>query len=39
MADRAQILQALSRVIDPGKGADVVSLDMVQGLVIKNGEV
>ena len=39
MADRAQILQALSRVIDPDKGADVVSLDMVQGLVIKNGEV
>jgi len=39
MPDRAQILQALSRVIDPGKGADVVSLDMVQGLVIKNGEV
>ncbi|MFZ5931901.1 MAG: iron-sulfur cluster carrier protein ApbC [Pseudomonadota bacterium] len=39
MPDRAQILQALSRVIDPDKGADVVSLDMVQGLVIKNGEV
>jgi len=39
MPDRAQILQALSKVIDPGKGADVVSLDMVQGLVIKDGEV
>ena len=39
MPDRAQILQALSRVIDPDKGADVVSLDMVQGLVIKDGEV
>jgi ATP-binding protein involved in chromosome partitioning len=39
MPDRAQILQALSRVIDPDKGADVVSLDMVQGLVIRDGEV
>lgn len=39
MPDRAQILQALSKVIDPGKGTDVVSLDMVQGLVIKDGEV
>ncbi len=39
MPDRAQILQALSRVIDPGKGVDVVSLGMVQGLVIKDSEV
>ncbi|MCK9992821.1 MAG: ATP-binding protein involved in chromosome partitioning [Alphaproteobacteria bacterium] len=39
MPDRTQILQALSRVIDPDKGADVVSLGMVQGLVIKDGEV
>ncbi|MEQ1888927.1 MAG: iron-sulfur cluster carrier protein ApbC [Alphaproteobacteria bacterium] len=39
MPDRAQILQALSSVIDPGRGADVVSLGMVQGLVIKDGEV
>jgi ATP-binding protein involved in chromosome partitioning len=39
MPDRAQILQALSRVIDPDKDADVVSLGMVQGLVIKDGEV
>ena len=39
MPDRAQILQALSSVIDPGKGTDVVSLDMVQGLVVKDGEV
>ncbi len=39
MPDRAQILQALSRVIDPDKGTDVVSLGMVQGLVIKDSEV
>ncbi|MSP43160.1 MAG: iron-sulfur cluster carrier protein ApbC [Alphaproteobacteria bacterium] len=39
MPDRAQILQALSQVMDPGKGTDVVSLGMVQGLVIRDGEV
>ncbi|MDO9460010.1 MAG: Mrp/NBP35 family ATP-binding protein, partial [Alphaproteobacteria bacterium] len=39
MADRAQVLQALSQVIDPDKGADVVSLGMVQGLVVKDSEI
>ncbi len=39
MTERAEILQALSRVIDPDRGADVVSLGMVQGLVVKDGEV
>ncbi len=39
MPDHAQILQALSQIIDPDQGADVVSLGMVQGLVIKDGEI
>ncbi len=39
MPDRAQILQALTAVMDTDRGADVVSLGMVQGLVIKDGQV
>jgi len=34
-----QILDALSRVADPDKGADIVSLGMVSGLVIRDGNV
>src|ERR1700736_2850537 len=34
-----QILDALGRVRDPDKGADIVSLDMVSGIVIRAGNV
>lgn len=34
-----QILAALARVTDPDQGQDIVSLDMVTGLVIKDGNV
>ena len=34
-----QILDALGRVADPEKGADIVSLGMVSGLVIRDGNV
>ncbi len=36
---RDDILAVLSRIIDPDKGRDVVSLGMVQGLVVRNGHV
>ena len=36
---RDAVLATLSRVIDPDTGRDVVSLGMVQGLVIKGGNV
>lgn len=39
MPDQSEIMQALSRVIDPDKGSDVVTLGMVQGLMIRNGQV
>jgi ATP-binding protein involved in chromosome partitioning len=34
-----QIIQALSRVMDPDRKADIVSLGMVSGLAVKNGHV
>ena len=34
-----QILDALGRIADPDKGADIVSLGMVSGLVIRDGNV
>ena len=34
-----QILDALRQVIDPDKGSDIVSLRMVSGLVIRDGNV
>src|SRR5215472_15701654 len=34
-----QILDALSHIADPDKGADIVSLGMVSGLVIREGNV
>src|SRR5689334_727926 len=34
-----QILDALSRIPDPDRGADIVSLGMVSGLVIRDGNV
>jgi ATP-binding protein involved in chromosome partitioning len=34
-----QILTALKKVFDPGRGADIVSLGMVNGVVIKEGNV
>ena len=34
-----QILDALGRIVDPEKGADIVSLGMVSGVVIRDGKV
>jgi ATP-binding protein involved in chromosome partitioning len=34
-----QILDALARVVDPDKGADIVSLSMVSGVVVRDGHV
>jgi ATP-binding protein involved in chromosome partitioning len=34
-----QILDALGRVLDPDKGSDIVSLGMISGLVIRDGNV
>jgi ATP-binding protein involved in chromosome partitioning len=34
-----QILDALGRIADPDKGSDIVSLGMVSGLVIRDGNV
>jgi ATP-binding protein involved in chromosome partitioning len=34
-----QILNALSHIADPDKGADIVSLGMVSGLVIRDGNI
>ena len=34
-----EVLDALSRVRDPDKGGDVVSLGMISGVVIRNGNV
>ena len=39
MVTERQILDALARVPDPDKGADIVSLGMVSGLVIRDGNV
>ena len=38
-ATERQILDALRRVADPEKGADIVSLGMVSGIVIRDGNV
>ena len=38
-ATERQILDALRRVVDPDKGADIVSLGMVSGVVIRDGNV
>src|SRR5258708_15272234 len=37
--DEAAVRAALSRVPDPDRGADIVSLGMVSGIVIKGGNV
>src|SRR3954454_17554724 len=34
-----QILDALGRIADPDKGSDIVSLGMVSGMVIRQGNV
>ncbi len=34
-----QILKVLGKIDDPDRGRDIVSLDMVQGLVVKDGNV
>ncbi|PWC31100.1 iron-sulfur cluster carrier protein ApbC [Azospirillum sp. TSO35-2] len=35
----AQVMQALKTVIDPDRGADIVSLGMLSGLVVRDGHV
>jgi ATP-binding protein involved in chromosome partitioning len=35
----AEVLEALKRVEDPDRGQDIVSLGMIQGLVVKEGNV
>jgi ATP-binding protein involved in chromosome partitioning len=37
--NEAQVLEALKRIIDPDRGADIVSLGMVSGVAVKNGHV
>ncbi|MGE5477202.1 MAG: iron-sulfur cluster carrier protein ApbC [Bacteroidales bacterium] len=41
MADlsESQVLAALKNVVDPARGADIVSLGMVSGVAVKNGHV
>ena len=34
-----QILEALGRVVDPEKSGDIVSLGMVSGVVVRDGNV
>jgi len=34
-----QVMESLKAVIEPGSGADIVSREMVAGLVIKDGNV
>jgi len=38
-ATEQQILNALKQVVDPEKGADIVSLGMVSGIVVRDGNV
>jgi ATP-binding protein involved in chromosome partitioning len=38
-ADEQGILAALKTVVDPDRGADIVSLGMVSGVVVRNGNV
>src|SRR5437763_8372961 len=38
-ATKEDVLKALARVPDPASGRDVVAAGMVQGLVIRNGNV
>ncbi len=38
-ATRDEVLRALDRIIDPASGRSVVQQDIVQGLVIRNGNV
>jgi len=38
-ATERQILDALKHVVDPEKGADIVSLGMVSGVVVRDGNV
>jgi len=36
---REQVLEALAGVVDPARGQDVVALDMVSGVVVRDGNV
>src|SRR5580704_7987855 len=38
-ASREMVLQALSRVVDPATGKNLVESDLVQGLVLRDGHV
>lgn len=35
----SQVIEALKTIVDPDKGADIVSLGMVSGVVVKDGHV
>ena len=37
--DEQGIMEALKTVIDPDKGADIVTLGMVSGVVVRQGNV
>jgi ATP-binding protein involved in chromosome partitioning len=39
IATREQVLTALSRVVDPANGRNIVEADIVQGLVLRDGHV
>jgi ATP-binding protein involved in chromosome partitioning len=39
MVTREDVLQALARVADPASGRDVVASGLIEGLVVKNGNV
>ena len=34
-----KILKALEKIVDPDKGQDIVSLDMISGIVCQNGNI
>ena len=39
MADETTVRDALSRIVDPARGTDILSANMVKGLSVKDGAV
>ncbi|MBR9970123.1 iron-sulfur cluster carrier protein ApbC [Magnetospirillum sulfuroxidans] len=39
VVSESQVIEALKGIVDPDKGADIVSLGMVSGVVVKDGHV
>jgi ATP-binding protein involved in chromosome partitioning len=37
--DKEQVLAALAQILDPARGRDVVSLEMVSGVVVRDGNI